>query len=156
MYSLLIEWNERAKDSYPWLMSRCYGGNFPFIEMQDLARSVARNSSLDYLCAVRLGLSLDKTLQCDTACFVVKTAPQPTTCALRFLQSANEFTRAFPVSSMLWSLQAATGNCDPCRIPTYSTRPWMHGFCLPFWAIFCSKTVAWKLGLQRNRMLLSD
>ncbi|CAE7424040.1 mut-7 [Symbiodinium sp. CCMP2592] len=55
----------RMADSYPWLMSRCYAGNFPFIEMQDLARSVAPNSSLDYLCAVRLGLSLDKSLQCS-------------------------------------------------------------------------------------------
>ena len=71
-----------AKDSYPWLMSRCYGGNFPFIEMQDLARSVSPNSSLDYLCAVRLGLSLDKSLQCDTACFVFKTASCDLSCSV--------------------------------------------------------------------------
>ncbi|CAE7032995.1 mut-7 [Symbiodinium natans] len=55
----------RMADSYPWLMSRCSAGNFPFIEMQDLARTVAPNHSLDNLCALRLGLSLDKSLQCS-------------------------------------------------------------------------------------------
>ena len=44
-------------------MSQC-GGNFPFIEIQELARAVAPNPSLDSLCASRLGLSLDKSFQC--------------------------------------------------------------------------------------------